>query len=354
MGIRTISVREAAEALDLSPRAVLYRREKGKLKGILVKNNGVDEYRIYPNKEIIEGLKKIGSPLVAELLSDEESGTGQAESEVETLTARLEELEAAFKRSSVEEPRPRDPEEARVHDDTDHIDVDVDIVGESIPSNEESGQYESKSSEGDEADTKPGVNGIVDQIWNNLIARYQVVIGEKDQIIGALQEQLEEKDRQLKLLPDRQASEIEKVRRRADEERKNAERNARELEQERQRREEERAKVDAERARAEEKARQVEEERLRAEEEKKNVELKELEIQALKKQVEVMSNLKESTEASRLAVEEELDRIKAEKEEKERAVQEELRSLAKKLENLQRPWYKKWFSWREPEDDIQH
>jgi len=354
VGIRTISVREAAEALDLSPRAVLYRREKGKLKGILVKNNGIDEYRIYPNKEIIEGLKRIGSPLVAELLGEEESGTGQAESEVETLTARLEELEAAFKRSSVEEPRPRDQKEARIDDDSDHIDVDVDIVGESISSNEGTAESDSKISEGSEAEAKPGVNGIVDEIWNNLIARYQVVIGEKDQIIGALQEQLEEKDRQLKLLPDKQASEIEEARRRADEERKNAERNARELEQERQRREEERAKGDAERARAEEKARQVEEERLRAEEEKKNVELKELEIQALKKQVEVMSSLKESTEASRLAVEEELQRTKVEKEEKERAVQEELKTLAKKLEELERPWYKKWFSWQQPVDDTQH
>ena len=56
-------------------------------------------------------------------------------------------------------------------------------------------------------------------------------------------------------------------------------------------------------------------------------------------------------EASRLAVEKELERIKAEKAEKERVVQEELKSLAKKLEELQLPWYKKWFSWRQPEDD---
>ena len=64
--MKTISVRDAAAALGITNRAVLYRREKGHLKGQLIKNdNGVPEYRIYPNKEIIEGLRKIGSPLIA-------------------------------------------------------------------------------------------------------------------------------------------------------------------------------------------------------------------------------------------------------------------------------------------------
>ncbi|MBZ0188623.1 MAG: hypothetical protein K8F91_20425 [Candidatus Obscuribacterales bacterium] len=354
--MKTISVREAAEALGLTTRAVLYRREKGQLKGILTKNNGIDEYRIYPNKEIMEGLRRMGSPLVSdnELLSEEEGSEPAQASvatapEVETLAARLEELEAAFKRSSVEEPgTAREPEERRVLDDADHIDVDVDIVGESSHASEEN--KDPSTSEGAEKEQKSGVDGILDHIWDNLISRYQAVIEQKDQLIGSLETELADKDRQLKLLPDKQSKEIEEERQRAEQERRNAQRTARELEEERIRREEERARGEAERKRAEENAREVEQERLRAEEEKKKAELKELEIQALRKQVEVVSGLKESTEASRLAIQEELDRIKREKEEKERAVQEELQSLASKLEEMKRPWYKKWFSWKAVED----
>ncbi|MBX3150334.1 hypothetical protein KF728_09320 [Candidatus Obscuribacterales bacterium] len=54
---RTISVKEAAAALGITPRAVTYRLEKGSLKGTLNKNEfGVPEWRIYPNKEILSGL----------------------------------------------------------------------------------------------------------------------------------------------------------------------------------------------------------------------------------------------------------------------------------------------------------
>ncbi|CAN5294077.1 hypothetical protein BH11CYA1_BH11CYA1_50830 [soil metagenome] len=56
---KTISVREAAVALGLTPRAVTYRLEKQQLKGTLTKNDsGVPEWRIYPNKEIMAGLSQ--------------------------------------------------------------------------------------------------------------------------------------------------------------------------------------------------------------------------------------------------------------------------------------------------------
>jgi len=56
--MKTISVREAAAALGLTPRAVTYRLDKGHLKGTLTKNEttGVPEWRVYPNKEIMAGL----------------------------------------------------------------------------------------------------------------------------------------------------------------------------------------------------------------------------------------------------------------------------------------------------------
>jgi hypothetical protein len=58
--LKTISVKEAAAALGLTPRAVSYRLEKGQLKGTLSKNEttGVPEWRIYPNKEILSGLSQ--------------------------------------------------------------------------------------------------------------------------------------------------------------------------------------------------------------------------------------------------------------------------------------------------------
>jgi len=57
--VRTISVKEAASALSITPRAVTYRLEKGSLKGTLTKNDfGVPEWRIYPNKEILKGLSE--------------------------------------------------------------------------------------------------------------------------------------------------------------------------------------------------------------------------------------------------------------------------------------------------------
>jgi hypothetical protein len=58
--LRTITVKEAAAALGITPRAVSYRLEKGQLKGTLSKNEatGVPEWRIYPNKEILAGLNQ--------------------------------------------------------------------------------------------------------------------------------------------------------------------------------------------------------------------------------------------------------------------------------------------------------
>ncbi len=60
--LRTISVKEAAIALGITPRAVTYRLDKGQLKGTLGKNDfGVPEWRVYPNKEILNGLNQAGS-----------------------------------------------------------------------------------------------------------------------------------------------------------------------------------------------------------------------------------------------------------------------------------------------------
>ncbi len=60
--MRTLSVREVANALGLTKRAVMYRIEAGKLKGTRITNaHGLDEWRIYANKEIIEALGPVRS-----------------------------------------------------------------------------------------------------------------------------------------------------------------------------------------------------------------------------------------------------------------------------------------------------
>lgn len=56
--MKTISVKEAAEALGIGPRAVQYKLQNGDLKGTRAKNQyGVHEWRVWPTKEIAEALK---------------------------------------------------------------------------------------------------------------------------------------------------------------------------------------------------------------------------------------------------------------------------------------------------------
>lgn len=87
--LRTISVKEAASALGITPRAVTYRLEKGQLKGSLTKNDfGVPEWRIYPNKEILKGISE-NSQTVSGEISFEPNDVVEAET-VES-TERIEE-----------------------------------------------------------------------------------------------------------------------------------------------------------------------------------------------------------------------------------------------------------------------
>lgn len=163
--MKTISVRDVAAALGITNRAVLYRREKGQLKGQLIKNDhGVPEYRIYPNKEIIEGLRKIGSPLIANETFQE---------------ADIVEAEAQI----VFEPG----------DDIQDIGV----------ADSESDDGSPKTHPGDWTDkTRATAGGVAEELWSNLISRFLEKLEEKDQLIGEMRTEIADKDRQLKLLPD--------------------------------------------------------------------------------------------------------------------------------------------------------
>lgn len=259
--MKTISVRDAAAALGITNRAVLYRREKGQLKGQLIKNDhGVPEYRIYPNKEIIEGLRKIGSPLIADEVIQE---------------ADIVEAQTVF--------TPGDD----VHD----------MGGE--PEGVE-GSFKAKP--GDWMDpARATVGGAAEELWSNLINRFLEKLEEKDQLIGEMRVELSDKDRQLKLLPD-----LEK----------------------------------------------------RAEDERKAAELRALEAAALQKQIVAMQAEKEQAIVAQQRVEEmerqmeqlraeeaeKREQLKAEKDAQETAIQKQLAAVTEELQEMRKPWWKRWFT----------
>lgn len=215
---RTISVKEAAAALGITPRAVTYRLEKGSLKGTLNKNEfGVPEWRIYPNKEILSGLNS------------------QADVANSPINFEPDVIEA----ESVESPEDGEPAQ-------------------------EPGQRFSNEFQ---AIVEQCVRPLVEEVKTQALA-----LAEKDRII-------EEQNRQLRLLPDYQ--------------------------------------------------RKAEEERERAEEERKAAELRALEIEALNKQVTAI-------EAQKVELEEKANQANV--------LADDLESLKAKVEELQKPWWKKWFS----------
>jgi hypothetical protein len=60
--VKTVSVKQVAEALGVTPRAIIYKIEKGDLKGTRSENQyGVKEWRIYPTREIADKLKSTRS-----------------------------------------------------------------------------------------------------------------------------------------------------------------------------------------------------------------------------------------------------------------------------------------------------
>lgn len=72
--MKTLSVKKVAELLEISPRAIIKRLNQGNLKGTRRSNKyGVDEWWIYPNKEIREALERIGQmDILAEGSTDED------------------------------------------------------------------------------------------------------------------------------------------------------------------------------------------------------------------------------------------------------------------------------------------
>lgn len=166
--MKTISVSEAAQALGISAKRILYRRAKGRLQGILVKNErGIDEFRIYPTREIMEGLRKINSP-IASTIDDSDVIDDQALGENEN-------FDSTFGADDI-------------------VETELSPLG-------------SDWSETARATT----SAISDELWNNIIFRFVMKLEEKDQLIGEMRFELQDKERQLKLLPDFQKEADERI-----------------------------------------------------------------------------------------------------------------------------------------------
>jgi hypothetical protein len=246
--VKSITVKEAAEALGISTRAVLLRREKGSLKGFMTTNaRGSEEYRIYPTKEILEGLHKIGSPLVA---------SPEAEAEFDVVDVSGKEVEG----QNHSAPRATAMADRETEDAQDVEPLSDDAKSPTYGAGDTVPPSTSGPTDWTKAERAKAANGVAEDLWNNLISKFMTQIGEKDQLIGEMRSELQEKDRQLLLLPDSEA-----IAKRVEEE-------ARKL-------------SEAERQKAEEEAKRAEAEAQRAETEKKNNELAQLEVIALQKQV---------------------------------------------------------------------
>ena len=220
---KTISVKEAAAALGITPRAVTYRLEKGQLKGTLNKNEfGVPEWRIFPNKEIMAGI------------NSQVENTTQAQGAGPINFDPGDVIEA----ESVE----AEQEEAPTHTDSRFANEFQSIVEQCV---------------------RP----LVEEVKAQALA-----LAEKDRII-------EEQKVQLRLLPDFQ--------------------------------------------------RRAEDERQQAEKERKEAELKALEVEALSKQITAIEEQKRELE---------------EKANQATVLATDLESLKAKVDEMQRPWWKKWFS----------
>lgn len=250
--MKTLSVREVADALGMTPRGVVQRLNRGQLKGTKKQNQfGIQEWQVYANREIMQAIES-------------KKGPGG---------------ETASQQSFDFAPDGEDT---------------VDAEGIAIEDDEDGGPSKWRDIE------LARLEVLAEKLVKPLTERLEYQAAE----LRDKERQLEEKDRQLRLLPD-----LEK----------------------------------------------------RSEEERKAAELKSLEVEALKKQISALEDEKGQAEerltdleAERQGAEEarakveELERsmaeLRMEKEAEAKEIQEQVGSLKNKLEKLEQPWWKRWFS----------
>lgn len=317
--MKTLSVKQVAECLGVSPRAVIKRLSNEQLKGVRRPNKyGVEEWWVYPNKEIRAALESAGK---SDILIDD--GTSATDAEV------------------------------------------VDVYTENFSPEQDEQQGNDEEQEGPA--TFESVKGsiIAEELWNNIIGKFVGQLQERDMLIGEMRSEIAEKDRQLRLLPDLQKQ--------AEKERKEAELYALEGEALKkqisalQEQIDERLSPEVEQQLKDEKAvKELELATLQREMEKERAQ-RALELSALKEQLAAIEQYKKLAEeaksrldelqktmeererredSERAAALEEVRRLQEEKANDTAAIREELSALSKKLAKPeQASWWKKWFSW---------
>ena|SRR5579883_2725477 len=303
--MKTLSVKQVADVLGVSPRAVLKRLNNQQLKGTRRTNKyGVEEWWVYPNKEIRAAAEATGR---ADLLGNE------IPTEAEIVDAETQSF-APSDDEDIEEPIEQAPDWRR-----DEM-TRLEIIAEKL--------------------MKPLAEKLEAQA---------MALREKDMII-------EDQSRQLKLLPD-----LEK---RAEEERKQSELRALEsealkkqiaalqeqiqqapaadVEKELQREKEEK---ESELARLRD---ELEQERKQKENEIKSLEEKLASVEEYKKvadeaqrKVDELQRIIEEAQQQESQKTSAIEEIKQLQEEKNAAVLQEVAALSAKLEKAQKPWWKK-------------
>lgn len=317
--MKTISVKQVATALDITPRAVIYRLEKGQLRGTQSPNAfGKQEWRVYPTKEIVEGLKR-------------NSGS----------------VEQARKEAANVDEFDFSPEDIEVVEASAIYEGSAEAGAEGNQSGSRETEEEVVGSYAKPPDWQSMARETAKSMAEELVRPLGEIIKQQQERLAEQQEQLiqrdlliEEKNRQLKLLPDFQ--------REAEERRKEAE--AKELEaialakQIEAMRELGREKAsEAERlARLEQETlptleRHLEQERLD----------KERAVAEAKNQIAALEASKRQAEEARAELEKsllsEIARLKEDKDKQSKAVEDKFLALSEKLEKLDTPWWKKLF-----------
>jgi hypothetical protein len=326
--------------------------EKGDLKGTRSPNPyGVNEWRIYPNKEILEKLKAgNGSQGQVYFGAESEHVAAQATEQFEKQPFHPQSVYQTPGQNSTAQgvtggqPASMVQNNARVQLEAGSVGtLNMQLPLESDQRSSDGvmvGSAESGISEVVDAELSGEVGGDI-RSW--LSKEREVIRALAEEMVKPIVEQLQRKDKelqdasfrlgylegvmkdqeeQIKLLPDYQA--------RAEE----AERLKEQLEGER-----------AETRLARE----------RADEERKQAEVRALEIETLKKQILALDEeraltlegerriaAETSKRAEELAME--MERLKAEKEAEAKAIHIQLSSVITKLEKLEQPWWKKWFT----------
>lgn len=327
--MKTLSVKQVADVLGVSPRAVLKRLSSGQLKGTRRTNKyGVEEWWVYPNKEIQSSLKASGR---VEILGANESLS-----------------------------------------DAEVVDVDTQnfAPGDDVPEEEEEVSPPQVNPGAWADNARAATNGVAEELWNNIISRFLGELKERDQLIGEMRGELADKDRQLKLLPDleKKASEAEAERKRAEELRLRAEAESNRAEAERKNAEIKALEVEAlkKQIAALQEVPAVERQLYEAKEAKENeltelpaeleqARVKEEEIKVLDEELASIEEYKKLAEEAQVKLNE-LQKIVDErnsaqeseqevKDSQTAAIREELAALSKKLDKAQTPWWKKLLSW---------